>query len=56
MREAIAAGPPAAAGFTFPPRRCGAAAYVEALGGRLEIIADFGDERLAFSELGAEAA
>jgi hypothetical protein len=32
------------------------AAYVEALGGRLEIIADFGDERLAFTELGTEAA
>ncbi|WP_194898407.1 helix-turn-helix domain-containing protein [Catenulispora pinisilvae] len=28
------------------------AAYVEALGGRLEIVADFGDERLAFSEPG----
>jgi DNA-binding XRE family transcriptional regulator len=26
------------------------AAYVEALGGRLEIIADFGDQRLAFAE------
>jgi transcriptional regulator with XRE-family HTH domain len=26
------------------------AAYVEALGGRLEIIADFGDQRLAFIE------
>ena len=26
------------------------AAYVEALGGRLEIIADFGDQRLAFTE------
>jgi len=32
------------------------AAYVEALGGRLEIIADFGDQRLAFSEPGTEAA
>ena len=32
------------------------AAYVEALGGRLEIIADFGDERLAFTEPGTEAA
>ena len=32
------------------------AAYVEALGGRLEIIADFGDERLAFAEPGTEAA
>jgi hypothetical protein len=32
------------------------AAYVEALGGRLEIIADFGDERLAFTEPGNEAA
>jgi len=32
------------------------AAYVEALGGRLEIIADFGDERLAFIEPGTEAA
>jgi len=32
------------------------AAYVEALGGRLEIIADFGDQRLAFIEPGAEAA
>src|SRR5712692_2737230 len=32
------------------------AAYVEALGGRLEIIADFGDQRLAFTEPGAEAA
>ena len=28
------------------------AVYVEALGGRLEIVADFGDERLAFSEPG----
>jgi len=32
------------------------ASYVEALGGRLEIIADFGDERLAFTEPGTEAA
>jgi hypothetical protein len=32
------------------------AAYVEALGGRLEIIADFGDQRLAFIEPGTEAA
>ncbi|HET9898246.1 MAG TPA: helix-turn-helix transcriptional regulator [Streptosporangiaceae bacterium] len=32
------------------------AAYVEALGGRLEIIADFGDYRLAFVEPGNEAA
>jgi DNA-binding XRE family transcriptional regulator len=32
------------------------AAYVEALGGRLEIIADFGDQRLAFTEPGNEAA
>jgi hypothetical protein len=32
------------------------ASYVEALGGRLEIIADFGDERLAFTEPGIEAA
>ncbi len=32
------------------------AAYVEALGGRLEIVADFGDERLAFAEPGIEAA
>jgi DNA-binding XRE family transcriptional regulator len=32
------------------------AAYVEALGGRLEIIADFGDQRLAFREPGTEAA
>lgn len=32
------------------------AAYVEALGGRLEIIADFGDQRLAFAESGTEAA
>ena len=32
------------------------AAYVEALGGRLEIIADFGDQRLAFAEPGIEAA
>src|SRR5450755_2185880 len=31
------------------------AAYVEALGGRLEIIADFGDQRLAFTEPGIEA-
>ena len=31
------------------------AAYVEALGGRLEIIADFGDQRLAFIEPGTEA-
>lgn len=29
------------------------AAYVEALGGRLEIVADFGDERLAFTEPGS---
>ena len=32
------------------------ASYVEALGGRLEIIADFGDERLALDEPGIEAA
>jgi len=32
------------------------AAYVEALGGQLEIIADFGDERLAFAEPSSEAA
>src|ERR1700758_2253551 len=32
------------------------AAYVEALGGRLEIIADFGDQRLAFIEPGNEGA
>ena len=32
------------------------ATYVEALGGRLEIIADFGDQRLAFTEPGTEAA
>jgi DNA-binding XRE family transcriptional regulator len=32
------------------------AAYVEALGGKLEIIADFGDQRLAFTEPGNEAA
>ena len=32
------------------------AAYVEALGGRLEIIADFGDQRLTFIEPGTEAA
>ena len=32
------------------------ASCVEALGGRLEIIADFGDERLAFAEPGIEAA
>jgi DNA-binding XRE family transcriptional regulator len=32
------------------------AAYVEALGGKLEIIADFGDQRLAFIEPGTEAA
>lgn len=32
------------------------AAYVEALGGRLKIIADFGDQRLAFTEPGNEAA
>jgi DNA-binding XRE family transcriptional regulator len=32
------------------------AAYVEALGGCLEIIADFGDQRLAFTEPGTEAA
>ena len=32
------------------------AAYVEALGGRLEIIADFGDQRLAFAEPGTSAA
>jgi DNA-binding XRE family transcriptional regulator len=32
------------------------ASYVEALGGRLEIIADFGDQRLAFAEPGTEAA
>jgi hypothetical protein len=31
-------------------------AYVEALGGRLEIIADFGDQRLAFTEAGTETA
>jgi hypothetical protein len=28
----------------------------EALGGRLEIITDFGDQRLAFTEPGTEAA
>jgi DNA-binding XRE family transcriptional regulator len=32
------------------------AAYVEALGGRLEIIADFGDQRLVFAEPGTSAA
>lgn len=32
------------------------AAYVEALGGRLEIIADFGDQRLAFAEPGTNTA
>src|SRR5499427_695179 len=32
------------------------AAYVEALGGRLEIISDFGDQRLACTEPGTEAA
>jgi DNA-binding XRE family transcriptional regulator len=32
------------------------AAYVEALGGRLEIIADFGDQRLAFTEPGTTVA
>lgn len=32
------------------------AAYVEALGGKLEIIADVGDQRLAFIEPGSEAA
>jgi transcriptional regulator with XRE-family HTH domain len=32
------------------------AAYVEALGGRLEIIADLGDQRLASTEPGTEAA
>ena len=32
------------------------AAYVEALGGRLEIIADFGDEWLAFTQPSTEAA
>ena len=32
------------------------AAHVEALGGRLEIIADLGDQRLAFTEPGNEAA
>jgi DNA-binding XRE family transcriptional regulator len=32
------------------------AAYVEALGGRLEIIVDFGDQRLVFTEPGTEAA
>jgi hypothetical protein len=32
------------------------AAYVQAPGGRLEIIADFGDQRLAFTEPGHEAA
>ena len=31
------------------------AAYVEALGGRLKIIADFGDQRLAFTEPGEAA-
>jgi hypothetical protein len=32
------------------------AAHVEALGGRLEIIADRGDQRLTFTEPGTEAA
>src|SRR6516162_8448869 len=32
------------------------AAYVEALGGRVEIIANFGDQGLAFIEPGTEAA
>ena len=32
------------------------AAYVEALGGRLEIITDFGGQRLAFIAPGTEAA
>jgi hypothetical protein len=31
------------------------AAYVEALGDRLEITVDFGDQRLAFTEPGREA-
>jgi DMSO/TMAO reductase YedYZ molybdopterin-dependent catalytic subunit len=31
------------------------AAYVEAVSGRLEIIADFGSQRLAFTEPGTEA-
>jgi hypothetical protein len=31
-------------------------AYAEAPGGRLEIVADFGDQRLAFTEPGAAAA
>ena len=50
-------------GLGFPdPRRLAStelrtlATYVEALGGRLEIIADFGDQRLAFTEPGTEAA
>ncbi len=32
------------------------AARAASLGGRLEIVADFGDERLAFAEPGIEAA
>jgi transcriptional regulator with XRE-family HTH domain len=32
------------------------AAYFEALGGRLEIIADFSNQRLAFAEPGTRAA
>ena len=52
-----AACPPSS---TLSPRRATElrtlAAYVEALGGRLEIIADFGDQRLAFTEPGTEAA
>ncbi|MDR2984879.1 MAG: helix-turn-helix domain-containing protein [Nocardiopsaceae bacterium] len=32
------------------------ASYVEAMGGRLEIIADFGDQRFAFAEPGVSAA
>jgi hypothetical protein len=35
---------------------CTLAAHVEALGGRLEIIADFGDQGLAFTEPGTDAA
>ena len=48
--------------YCAPTRKPGAtelrtlAAYVEALGGRLEIVADFGDQRLVFAEPGIEAA
>jgi len=62
LRIAAAGSRPPEAKVPAHPHRTGAtelralAGYVEALGGRPEIIADFRDERLAFTEPGSEAA